>query len=205
MGPFGGRAPADPYFDPVWNILNEAKVRVVFHVSEAIYMKSHMAVWGEQVQQSRLRQTAFVWMHGYGERPIIETISSYIFHNFFERFPNVRLISAENGAEWIPSMLVKMDKVRGMARGGRWPCGQLRERPSRIFKQHVTAVAYPEDDCKAIVDQSGGAGFLVMGSDYPHAEGVERPALFAFEACKGLSAEDTRAIMYDNGRALMAD
>ncbi len=36
MGPFEGRSPADPYFDPFWSILNEAHVRVVYHVSEAI-------------------------------------------------------------------------------------------------------------------------------------------------------------------------
>ena len=115
-------------------------------------MKDHMAVWGEPVQQSRQRQTAFVWMHGYSERPVVETLSSLIFWNFFARFPKIRVLSAENGAEWVPSMLVKMDKCRGMAKNGYWPGGQLKERPSHIFKRHVSVVAYPEDDLKSIVD-----------------------------------------------------
>ena len=38
-----------------------------------------------------------------------------------------------------------------------------------------------------------------MGSDYPHAEGVAEPRVFADEACKGLDDSDTRKIMYDNG------
>lgn len=200
MGPFNGRSPADPYFDPFWSILNEAGVRVTFHVSEAIYMKDHMAVWGEPVQQSRQRQTAFIWMHGYSERPVVETLSSFIFYNFFERFPRVKLCSAENGAEWVPSMLVKMDKCRGMAKNGYWPCGQLKMRPSQIFKENVFVVAYPEDDIANIIAQTGSSDFLLMGSDYPHAEGVPEPKDFASEACVGLSEEDTRKIMYDNGR-----
>jgi predicted TIM-barrel fold metal-dependent hydrolase len=204
MGPFGGKAPADPYFDDFWAILNEAHVRVVFHVSEAIYLKSAMAEWGEPMQQSRMRQSAFMWMHGYSERPVLETLSSYIFYNFFARFPNIKLISAENGAEWVPSMLVKMDKVRGMSRGGYWPCGQLSERPSNIFKEFVTVVAYPEDDIKTIIDLTGTSDFLVMGSDYPHSEGVERPAIFANEALANVSAADCEAIMYGNGKRLMA-
>jgi predicted TIM-barrel fold metal-dependent hydrolase len=200
MGPFGGKAPADPYFDPFWSILNEAHVRVVYHVSEAIYLKEHMELWGERMQQSRLHQTAFVWMHGYSERPLVETISSLIFWNFFKRFPNIRVMSAENGAEWAPAMLRKMDKVRGVAKNAYWPAGQLTERPSSIFKRHVTVVAYPEDDIADIIEQSKSSEFLVMGSDYPHSEGVAEPRQFASEALNALSDQDVRAIMYENGK-----
>ena len=130
---------------------------MVFHVSEAIYLKDHMAVWGEPMQKSRLRQSAFLWMHGYSERPVIETISSFIFWNFFERFPNIRIISAENGAEWVPSTLVKMDKCRGMAKMGYWPGGQLKERPEQDLQAPRGVVAYPEDDVTALIEQTGSA------------------------------------------------
>ena len=204
MGPSGGKPPAHPDFDRFWAILNEAHCRVVYHVSEAIYMKDHMAVWGEPVQQSRQRQTAFVWMHGYSERPVVETISSLIFWNFFARFPNLRVLSAENGAEWVPATLVKMDKCRGMAKNGHWPGGQLKERPSNIFKRHVSVVAYPEDDLKGIIGAVGSHDFLIMGSDYPHAEGVPAPRDFADEACVPLTDEQTRGVMHDNGRRFLA-
>lgn len=204
MGPFGGRSPADTYFDPFWSILNEAHVRVVYHVSEAIYLEPHMKMWGELMQQSRMRQTAFVWMHGYSERPVIETISSLIFWNFFKRFPNIKVMSAENGAEWVPSMLQKMDKVRGIAKNAHWPAGQLPARPSAIFKENVAVVAYPEDDIVNIVEQAGTSQFLVMGSDYPHSEGVEKPQLFVSEALETMDDDHVRGIMYDNGKRFIA-
>jgi len=50
------------------------------------------------------------------ERLVIETLSSFIFWNFFEHFPNVKLLSAENGTEWVPAMLTRMDKCRGVAK-----------------------------------------------------------------------------------------
>ncbi len=203
MGPYNGKAPAHPDHDKFWAIVNEAELRVVFHVSEAIYMKDHMAVWGEPVQQSRMKQTAFVWMHGYSERPVVETLSSFIFWNFFERFPKVKLLSAENGAEWVPAMLVKMDKCRGIAKNGYWPGGQLKERPSRIFARNVSVVAYPEDDIGSIIEQVGSADWILMGSDYPHAEGVEEPRMFADEALQGMSNENVRKIMYENGMRFM--
>lgn len=166
-------------------------------------MKDHMALWGEGMQQSRIRQSAFVWMHGYSERPVIETLSSFIFWNFFERFPNVRLLSAENGSLWVPSMLTKMDKCRGVAKNGYWPAGQLKERPSHIFAKHVSVVAYPEDDLQSIIGQVGNADQVLMGSDYPHAEGVEESRVFAQEAYRGLSETDMRKVMYENGMRFM--
>lgn len=200
MGPCNKRPPAHPDNDPFWSILNEAGIGVVYHVGEAIYMKDHMAVWGEKVQQSRLLQSPFVWMHGYSERPVVESLSSMIFLNFFERFPNIRVLSAENGATWVPSMLSKMDTVRGMAKNGYWACGQLKDRPSRIFKRHVWVVAYPEDNLQRIIDDAGGdSNWLVMGSDYPHAEGVPTPKDFFHEACDGLSERQVQGIMHDNG------
>jgi predicted TIM-barrel fold metal-dependent hydrolase len=203
MGPVNGRSPADPHYDRFWAVLNEAGVRVAYHVSEAAYMHAHMDVWGEKLLESRQRQSAFTWMHCYSERPVVETLSSFIFFNFFERFPNMKLVSVENGAEWVPSMLVKMDKSRGMAKNGYWPCGQLKQRPSTIFKQNCFVVAYPEDDVAGIVEQSGSAEFLLMGSDYPHAEGVPAPRDFVAEALHGLSDADIAAIMHGNGRRLL--
>ena len=131
------------------------------------------------------------------------TLANIIYHNFFARFPNIRIASVENGANWLPGFLEKMDKMRGMAKNGYWPCGQLAERPSNIFKRHCFAVAYPEDDVKGIVDRIGTAECILMGSDYPHAEGVPEPRDFYAEALTEVSDEDARAIMYDNGKRFM--
>lgn len=203
MGPVGGKPPAHPDFDRFWSLLNEAHCRIVYHVSEAIYMKAHMAEWGERMQASRLKQTAFVWLHGYSERPVMETLSSLVFWNFFGRFPNIRVLSAENGCEWVPNLLIKMDKVRGMARNGFWPGGPLKERPSAIFRRHVGVVAYPEDDLQAVIRQAGHHDWILMGSDYPHAEGVPTPREFATEACAGLTPEQLRDVMHGNAARFM--
>ena len=100
-------------------------------------------------------------------------------------------------------MLGKMDKCRGIAKNGYWPGGQLKERPSRIFARHISVVAYPEDNLRQIIDQTGSSDWILMGSDYPHAEGVEEPRVFADEACSELGEEDTRKIMYENGMRFM--
>jgi predicted TIM-barrel fold metal-dependent hydrolase len=109
----------------------------------------------------------------------------------------------ENGAKWLPAFLDKMDVMRGMAKNGFWPCGQLKQRPSEIFKQHCFVVAYPEDDVKAIIDAIGTERCLLMGSDYPHAEGIPTPRDFAGEALAGLDDAQVQGIMYGNGQRLL--
>ena len=155
------------------------------------------------LQSRRTGQTAWQWMFCYSEIPVQMTLANIVYHNFFERFPNIRIVSAENGANWLPAFLEKMDKMRGMAKNGYWPRGQLKERPSRIFRRHCYVVAYPEDDVKGIVEKIGGSECLLMGSDYPHAEGVPTPRDFYHEALRELPAKDVVAIMHDNGRRLL--
>lgn len=204
MGPAHGKAAADPKFDPIWQVLNDAHVVVTFHVSEANFMHPIVRSHGEEpMAPRRMGLTAWQWMFTYSEIPVMMTMASFVYLNFFERFPNIKMASVENGAEWLPRFLYKMDKMRGMARSGYWPCGQLKERPSAIFKRHCFVVAYPEDDVKRIVDEIGTADCIMMGSDYPHAEGIPTPREFAGEALGGLSDEDVRKIMHDNGRRML--
>jgi predicted TIM-barrel fold metal-dependent hydrolase len=204
MGPTNKKSPAHPYFDPLWEILNEAKVTIAFHVSEANFMHSVIDEWGEKPLQSRrIGQTAWQWMFCYSELPVQMTLANIIYHNFFERFPNLKIVSVENGANWLPSFLDKMDKMRGMAKNGFWPCGQLKERPSAIFKRHCATVAYPEDDVRGMVEHLGGTTGILMGSDYPHAEGVAEPRRFYNEALSDLTDAQVREVMYDNANNLM--
>ena len=203
-GPFNSRSPADTYYDPVWSRLNEAGVVLAYHTSEAIYTQSVSLAWGEDVLQPRHYQSAWQWMNTYGERPIMDTLSSLVFWNLFGRFPDLRVIAVEFGAEWLPHFLSKMDKSRGMGRNGPWRGGPLPDRPSRIFRECCRVVPFPEDDVAEIVRQIGPAAFdmLLMGSDFPHAEGVAEPALLLGNLAT-FTEPEVRKLMHDNARHLL--
>jgi predicted TIM-barrel fold metal-dependent hydrolase len=178
-GPAYGRSPGHPYFDPVWSRLAEAGVTVAFHIMPFWYFDAISPAWGLDSDPSAWHMSAWQWMNIYGERPIVDTISSLVFDNIFGRYPNLRVLIAEHGASWVPHTLSHMDKSRGMGRNGPWIGGKLADRPSAIFKEFVRVAPYPEDDIPGIVDDLGGDDrCLVMGSDFPHAEGLADPADF---------------------------
>jgi predicted TIM-barrel fold metal-dependent hydrolase len=146
--------------------------------------------------------SAWQWMNTYGERAVIDTISALIFDNIFGRFPQLNVLIAEHGASWVPHTLDHMDKSRGMGRNGPWIGGQLTDRPSAVFKQHVRVTPYPEDGIPEIVDQLGGDdSVLVFGSDFPHAEGVKTPSDFR-KILSPLPADMQQRIMSENAASI---
>jgi len=64
-------------------------------------------------------------------------------------------------------------------------------------------VAYPEDDLQELVRLTGSSDWLLMGSDFPHAEGVPTPRDFVAEACEGLTPDQVHDVMYRNGRRFL--
>ena len=201
-GPAYGRSPADPYFDPVWSRLNDAGVTVALHIMPFWYFDAISPAWGLDADPSAWRMSAWQWMNVYGERPVVETLSAFVFDNLFGRFPNLRVLVAEHGASWVPHTLEHMDKSRGMGRNGPWIGGRLEDRPSQVFQEFVRVAPYPEDDIVGIVEGLGGDDrCLVMGSDFPHAEGLAEPADFE-KLLQPLPEDTRRRIMHGNAETL---
>ncbi len=198
-GPFGGRSPGDPHFDPFWARVNEAGLVATYHITFAgpKYHELRSKEWGQPPFGGFYTQSAWQWTFCYGEQSIMETIAALIYDNLFGRFPNIKVITSELGCEWGPPLTIRMDKMRGMARNGPWIGGQLKERPSAIFKRHVRMQAYPQDDVVGVVERLGPE-VVLAGSDFPHAEGLAEPTEFG-EKVKELPLEQQRLILRDNG------
>ncbi|MCH2172416.1 amidohydrolase [Myxococcota bacterium] len=200
-GPQGRRSPADPIFDPFWARIEEAGAVVAFHSAESGYNELFSTAWGENPNPTPFEQSAFQWMNFFGDRPIMETLTSLIFMNLFDRFPSLSVASLEHGSIWVRYVLESIDKKKGMGRNGPWPGGRLNRRPSEIFREHIYVAPFPEDDVLALVEWLG-ADRVLCGSDFPHAEGLKAPGDFwglVEDAHTGVQ----RLVMRDNGRRLL--
>ncbi len=176
-GPIGnGRSPADPVYDPFWSRIDEAGVPVVFHIADSRY-PNVSAMWGEEPDPPVRAMTAFQWAFVHGDRPIMETLGALVYGNVFGRFPGVRVLSLENGSDWVPYLLTLLDKKKGMGRYAHWIGGRPAGRPSETLRRHCFVSPYPEDDVSALIDTLG-ASQVLFGSDYPHPEGLADPRRF---------------------------
>lgn len=195
-GPAGRRSPADPVFDPFWQCVVDAGIRVVLHISESSYNREASARWSEQPHPDAWSISAFQWTTSYGDRPIMDTVAALVLHNLFGRFPDLQVISLENGSLWVPYLAAAMDKMKGMGRNSPWIGGRVLDRPSDILRNHLSVSPFHEEDHRPIVDVLGSQRVL-FGSDFPHPEGVADPRQY-LDGLTSFGDDDVRLIMRGN-------
>ena len=195
--PYGGRSPADPIYDRFWSIVNEANIRLAVHLGGTDYQK-YGADWSENPDDVFGDFDAFQWMMYWGDRPAMELTSALILHNFFGRFPNIKVCLSEMGTVWLPYTLRKMDHAFLMGRKAKWAeKGRLNRRPSEIFRQHFIIAPYPEENVQRVVAEVGVEP-IVFGSDFPHGEGLAYPDQYVGSQLSSFSESDQKRIMRDN-------
>jgi predicted TIM-barrel fold metal-dependent hydrolase len=110
--------------------------------------------------------------------------------NMFQRFPNLRIASVENGAEFIPDLF---RKLRSQAK--KTP-GWFKDDPVETFRRHIWINPFWEDDLESVVEWMG-PDRVIFGSDWPHIEALPRPLDYLVET-KKLALEDQSLVLRDN-------
>ena len=188
----GQLPPADPAFDPFWARANEAGITVVVHAGDSGYSsqgyaKDGFAATFEGAGRPSIKVLAI-------ERAAYDFLLSLAFDKLFERFPNLRIASVENGSEFLPDLF---RKLKSQAR--KMP-GYFGDDPAESFREHVWINPFWEDDVYEVVDLMG-ADRVIFGSDWPHIEGMPKPLNYATEL-KELDDDAQRLVLRDNALAL---
>jgi predicted TIM-barrel fold metal-dependent hydrolase len=131
----------------------------------------------------------------------MDTLAALVMHNLFGRFPTLQAMSIENGSAWVGYLLRVMDKGERLGGFGDWIGGRITDRPSELFKRHISVAPFDDDNIRGLVDLIG-ADRVLFGSDYPHAEGLTRPMDFT-ASLHGLSQDSVRSVMRSNAAAMM--
>src|SRR5579859_1035838 len=192
-GPQWGRSPADPYFDPFWSRVNEARLNVAVHLGTSYGERG--ADWSEDPDTIYKDFDAFQWVCYWSDFPIMETVTALIFHNFVTRFPNIDILIAEHGTPWLPYLLRKLDHAHLLGRRPKFG-DRLPARPSQLFRERFVVAPFPEENMQRAIDVVG-TECLVFGSDFPHSEGLSDPVQYVTQL-KGLPEPTVKAIMRDN-------
>ena len=184
----GRKNPFDAMFDPFWARVNEAGVTVVVHAGDSGLSSNGYAVDGFAANfRGGFHPTV---KNFHIEQAVHEYLLSMTLANHFAKFPNLRVASVENGAEFLPDLF---RKLRSQAK--KMP-GYFAEDPVDIFRRHVWVNPFWEDDLLTVVDHMG-ADRVIFGSDWPHIEALPHPLDYLPET-KPLSDEDRRRVLHDN-------
>jgi predicted TIM-barrel fold metal-dependent hydrolase len=193
--PGGYRSPFDPVYDPFWGLAAEAGVAIATHAGLDGY-DAIIQMWEPGGSESSLFRSPLRGIVTKG-RAVSDFLGAAVCHKVFERFPALRMAVVENGASWAPELLHRLDDA-----ANRNP-GYFEHHPREVFGEHIWVTPFWEDDITALV-QEVRVDRLLLGSDWPHAEGTRQPVDFVTESLAGLPDDAVRQIGRDNALEVLA-
>jgi predicted TIM-barrel fold metal-dependent hydrolase len=184
----GTRSFGLPEFDPFWAACVKAGIPVAMHASDSGYAE-FLNVWEPGDEFLPFRPTSFR-MVAMGKRPIEDSMAALVCHGALTRNPDLRVLSIENGADWVPHLFKQFTNSFA-----KMP-DDFPEDPIAAFKRCVYVAPFWEDNFKDMADLVG-IDRVIFGSDWPHPEGLRDP-LSLMDELSDLDQEGKRKIMGGN-------
>ena len=180
----------EPYFDPMWDVFNESGAVGNFHIGagarrediEALRNSTSIEVkqdeqppvpevtptvasptWRTFGPQRKLAVHA-TQMYMSNVRIIVNLCNS----NLFDRYPNVKLVSAESGIGWVPFILEAMEYQYDEMITQPNETSLTKRRPSEYFRDHLYVMFWFEQIAALKNLEDVGINNVLVETDVPH-------------------------------------
>ena len=163
-GPVDGKSLAHPDFDVLWRTASERQLLPIIHIGSG---RAHVDPGRDNVGDSG----GNLIVHTTQSHLVPETaLTAMIAGGVFERFPELKILVAELGVNWIAPWLERFDDVLDngilkMTGGWKHPL-----KPSEYVRRNVRFTPLDGKSAAAAM-RDAGADLFVYSSDYPHSEG----------------------------------
>jgi predicted TIM-barrel fold metal-dependent hydrolase len=176
---------SDPVYDPFWAAAQDLDMPLSLHI-----------LTGRRGPRFSRRHV----LRGYMTLPqeIQLSFADLVLGGVFERFPRLKLVSAENDISWLPHFCYRIDhaydRLRYFEQGTALPM-----KPSEYMKRQVWATFQFETENVGFTAEKYGRNKLMWSSDYPHTDSPwPRSREFIENEIKSISDDDKRSICGDN-------
>jgi uncharacterized protein len=177
---------SDERFDPLWRVCAEAGLPISLHKPLVSGMPLTPA----------MPTAADLQIHVI--HVVEQCLTRMVYGGVFERFPTLKVVSAENDVGWIPNWVHRLDHVHAKIANAK----QLPLKPSAYVRRNVWAT-FQDDPLGPATWQFFGESNYMWASDFPHADSTFPHSLQVIgENFAGVPAEVTQKIVFDNARQL---
>ena len=172
-----GRAPSHVDYDPIWAMLEEARVPVTLHIGSGVNMpRDYMNTGIERkldpsasnIETTRPKDLPVI------HHSIERWLTCMIYDGVLERFPRLKVGFIELGANWLPASLMNLDM--GVSLLGKFDQSlkSLSLKPSDYVRRQVRVAPLHTENTGWIL-RNVGKDILMFNTDYPHPEGGRDP------------------------------
>ena len=177
---------SDARFDPMWRACSELNLPISLHKP----LVSGMTVTPAMPTAADLQI--------YVVHIVEQCMTRMVYGGVFERFPKLKVVSAENDVGWVANWAHRLDHVHGMIPGR----GGLSLTPSQYVRRNVWAT-FQDDPLGPGTWQFFGADNFMWASDFPHTDSTFPNSLKVIEEnFAGVPADITDKIIFSNANRL---
>jgi predicted TIM-barrel fold metal-dependent hydrolase len=181
---------ADDYYDPFWSACEDQSMVVNLHTGASGSATDARYLYDSKRGGMLGLYEVFVFTR----RPLW----FFVLGGVFDRHPGLKVVVAENGVQWLPSLVRDMEQFFD-THGAAPVRSALALRPAEYFDRHVHLAGSLMQRRDAEMREEIGVGRLMWGADFPHLEGaapVHREVLG--HVFGGLPEPDVRRILGQN-------
>ncbi|WP_266170992.1 amidohydrolase family protein [Dyella subtropica] len=200
--PVNGQHIHDPYFEPLWQAIEDLGVPVCFHPTGVWTLRDDIGRRFIDHSGGRLIADA-----ARNPLELMLAFASLVAGGVLERHPGLTCAFLEGGCGWVPWWLWRLDDTYE-----KFPEDldvPLALRPSDYFHRQCYVSADAGEQYLAEVVAAIGDTRIVMATDYPHRDSMFPDAVSTFVARQDLSMQTKSRILWNNGarlyRRAMAD
>jgi uncharacterized protein len=204
-----------PYFAPMWALANELGTVINFHIGSGGLrrMETEDAGVTEQIRRGSAvagpnpdiywesfgpqRRLAILATQFYMSN--VRIITNLCMSDMFDRYPNVKIASAESGIGWIPFVLEAIEYQLDEMVTDPAEVRLQKRRPKEYFRDHIYVTFWFEEVGPTKLLEDIGVGNVLVETDIPHPTCIypssrERIA----RVVSGLEPDVRRRILQDN-------
>ncbi len=196
----------DETWEPFWTLAEEVGIPIGFHL--AVSVKKTRLDDETRGAANLVIATASRFAQEPPGIQLLEPMTGLIFAGVLDRHPGVKIVMAEAGLAWVPSMIQGLDIWYERTRDGRRLTGDGPIRlpkllPSEYFHRQIW-ISFVDDPLGVkMVGNVLDTDKVMFGSDYPHPASTWPDSQKVLDACRqSLTADVWQKIFRDNARAL---
>ncbi|MXW58123.1 MAG: amidohydrolase [Acidimicrobiia bacterium] len=184
---FNHRTLGDPYYDPMYELLQDLDCAFATH--------DFMGHNGSSAGADRF-ETFTEWHTVCHPHEAQMAMLSMICNGVFERFPRLRVAYMEANCAWLPWWLWRMEEHIELS--GDYEKPGLTKSPQEYFQDNCFISVEPDEYLVYHVIEELGDDKIVWESDYPHPDSKYPEAVQSFLDLPKISDESKRKILWDN-------
>jgi predicted TIM-barrel fold metal-dependent hydrolase len=182
----------EPFFAPMWDLFNESGAVVNFHIgggNRREEFEAYRARTSETNMKKPLppqrpggpipamapvtwrtfgRQRGFAAMATQMYMSNVRIIVNLCMSDLFDRYPNLKVVSAESGIGWVPFILEAMEFQLDEMVSEADEVNFQRQRPTEYFHEHIRVMFWFEQTAPQKLIEDIGVNNVLVETDIPH-------------------------------------